>query len=180
MPTSSLTALRPRAAAAVAASGLSLITLLGVSPAQAASRTVSDPSGDAPRALDITSVRYTNNDSSVVFTWHLRTVANTTRLIGTTLDTCGGACSDYYQYRVGKASGVARVRVYAGTSGGGLRHRSCGGARVSWRPADHLVRAWIPKRCMVGPAALYMQSWSARTWSGRAVDVTRIRHVARG
>jgi hypothetical protein len=70
--------------------------MLAATPAEASSRTVSDPSGDAVRALDITSVRYSNNDTSVAYVWDLRKVAKTTRLVGTTLDTCGGLCSDYY------------------------------------------------------------------------------------
>lgn len=161
------------------ASAVAALALVA-SPAGAASRTVNDAAGDAARALDITSVRYTNNDASVVFTWHLRRVTASTRLTGTTLDTCGGSCSDYYQYRVGKFGGAPKVHVYKGLASGGLKKRACGGARVTWQPPRHLVRARVPRSCMVGPAKLFMQSWSAKTWTGRAVDITRGRDVVRG
>ena len=125
-------------------------------------------------------MRYTNNDTSVVFTWHLRKVADSTRLIGTSLDTCAGSCSEYYQYRVGKVDGVPKVRVYKGQASGGFKRRSCGGAKVAWQPAKHRVRAQVPKVCMVGPAKLFMQSWTAKNWAGRAVDLTQGRNVPRG
>jgi hypothetical protein len=75
--------------------------------------------------------------------------------------------------------GTPRVRVYRGLASGGFSRRYCPRAHVSWRPAAHLVRAWVPKRCMVGPGELFMQSWSTTKGSRRAADLTRVRNVAR-
>ena len=171
--------MRHRHLPALLVPSLLAVTALAPGSAEAANRTVSDRAGDAAPALDITSVRYTNNDTSVAFTWHLRKVRNTTRLIGTTLDTCDGLCSDYYQYRVARVNGVPKVRVYRGLASGGLKQRNCSGAEVTWSPVRHVIHARVPKRCMVGPAELFMQSWTVRVWTGRPADLTAGRDVAR-
>ena len=151
-------------------------TLLTAAPIAAGTRIQADPVGDSARSVDLKSARYTNGNTFVAFRWKFVHLKRSTRAHGTSLDTCGGFCREYYRVAVGRKHGRVQARLFEGRA----RVR-CRGIDTSWRAAKGVVTARVPKRCIVGPLGLRMQVWASTSWGpgGEPRDVVRRRTVPR-
>lgn len=116
--------------------------LLAAAPAQAATRSVDDPRGDAPRAVDIVGATIDNSDTRMSGKVRIRDLGQLGRIVVGWSDGEDGFGVTIEKRRRGKAKAT-----FSRTRNGNSRAVKCAGASVGWNLKGNRVSFDVPQSC---------------------------------
>lgn len=124
----------------------SLIVLASPNSAVASTKSISDPRGDAPAALDIVRVQVDNGSKVTVMTASMRDLGERGLVMfGASIREAGPTAVFFVRKTKSRVRASVIVR---GLEDEYLSKRSCPGARAEWTTRTNNVKLTIPKPCL--------------------------------
>jgi hypothetical protein len=164
-----------------------MLVLATSGTASASTKSITDPAGDAPAALDIVRLSVDNGPKATVLTASLKSLKSQGLLAFRVSIRDGGPATLFF---VRKSRSQARPSVVVrGLEDESLSRRTCPGARASWTSSRDRVVLRLPKSCLaVSKGEFPRDDFSLDSLSGlkptflaylRAVDETDTIRVPR-
>jgi len=120
--------------------------LLMASPgaSHAATGSVKDPKGDAPKAIDITSLKVVNSKKAIKGTIKVRNLGN--KGLFTTAWVRPDGTLPNYGVNIQKKKGKTKATLVK-IAGGGAKKVKCAGLKATWKAPKNTVTFKVPQKC---------------------------------